>query len=268
MIKGTLPNPGTYTARRSGMMVVEAKESGSLLLWIPYTLLNSEVNYAGKHCLTIGQKDGTLSERNIATLRKIWPDWDGQDLFALEEIPLPDDPQAPEFELADCYHDNSYTPPGADEPVIQLKAAWLNPIGGTQNMPARMDDAERKKVLTQWGGKLRAASGGTKSAGKPAAASQKPATASTKPAPASAPPSRPAAGGPPSRRGSPGAGGTARTATQEEVWDALVAANGGAEANTDELSGTYWAAADEIAPGKNGELSPAEWGKVMTKLGM
>ena len=263
MTKGTLPNPGTYQAARNSMMVIEAKETGSLLCWIPYRLTNSEVNYSGKHCLTIGQKDGTLSERNINTLKKIFPDWDGQDLFALEEIPLPEDQNQPEFELADCYHDNSYTPAGASEPVIQLKAQWLNPLGGTQNMPARMDEADRKKVLTAWGGKLRAASG-AKSAAKATASSQKAQPAA--PAKPSAP-ARPAAGGPPSRKGSPPAGGQARTATQEEVWDALVASKGEG-ADTDEMSAEYWAAADKVAPGSNGELNPAQWGKVMTELGL
>ena len=263
MTKGTLPNPGTYVARRNNGMVLEAKESGSLLLWIPFMLLNSEVNYSGKHCLTIGQKDGTLSERNINTLKKIFPDWDGQDLFALEELPLTEEGVA-EFELADCYHDNSYTPEGETEPVIQFKAQWLNPLGGTQKMPAPMDDAARKKVLTAWGGKLRAASG------KPAQKASAPAPKASAPAPAakSAAPARPAAGGPPSRKGSPGAGGQSRTATQEEAWDALVAANGGEKADTDALSAQYWAAADKVAPGTNGELTPAQWGKVMTELGL
>ena len=269
MTKGTLPNPGTYTARRNPTpaapngITIEAKESGSLLCWIAYALCNSEVNYTGKHNVTLGQKDGTVNQRNVANLKKIFPDWDGLDPFALEQVALPEDQNAAEFELADCHHDDSYTPPDAEGPIIQFKAQWLNPLGGATNMPAQMDDAARKRAMTEWGGKFRAASGGAR---KPTTApAAKPASA---PAPAAKTPQKPAASGPPSRKGSPAVGGQPRSMTQDEVWQALVAANGGEEADQDALSATYWEKADEVVPGNNGELTPAQWGKVATALGV
>jgi hypothetical protein len=54
--------------------------------------------------------------------------------------------------------------------------------------------------------------------------------------------------------------------TQEEVWDALVAAN--PDGDQSELGKTYYGAQDELFPGKNGELDPQQWGQVADKLGL
>lgn len=258
MNKGTIPDAGDYTARLNAKMVVEAKESGSLILWVPYALTNSEIKHTGKFCFTIGQKDGTINQRGLQDLKKIFPEWDGDDIFALENIE-PNEDGAAQFELAQCFHDNSYTPDGATEPVWQLKAKWMNPLGGTTKMPEPMDAAGRKSVLAAWGGKIRASLGG-KAAPKPAAA-----TKSAAPAKAPAAPPKSAAGGPPSRRT---VGGQARTATQQEVWEALANANGGAEADVDALGTQFWEAAEEVAPNSNGDLTPAQWGAVAEKLGV
>lgn len=260
----TLPNPGTYTARRNASMVLQEAESGALLLWIPYALCSSEISYIDRHMLVLGKKDGTLSDKSVKTLKKIWPDWDGLDPFALEEIPIPEGNE-PEFELGDCYHDNSYVPEGQSEPVIQFRAEWLNPLGGSQNIPTPIPAEDRKALLTKWGSKFKALSSGRSGAAAPAkatpAAAKPAAKAAAAPAPAKA-----ASSGPPSRRGSPAVGGHSRTATQEEVWDALNKAN--PDADADELADKFYGAQDEVRADANGNLTPAEWGQVLDKLGL
>ena len=119
-------------------------------------------------------------------------------------------------------------------------------------MKEPLGEADRKKVLTKWGGKFKAVSGKPAPvAAKPAAA---PAAAPAKPAPAKGAPT------PPSRK--PAA--KARTSSQEESWAAFKKAN--ADADDNELAEKYYAAQDEVAPNANGELTPEQWGEVMTKL--
>lgn len=249
-----LPNPGTYTARRNAPIVIEAKESGALLAWIPYILCSGEVRHTGKHCECIGQKDGTLKIKSVQSLRTIF-NWDGLNPFDLEQIPIPDG-DAPEFELADCFHDDSYQPEGAEAPIVQFKASWLNPIGGTQNMPAALSPEDRKAALTKWSSKFKAASGGK----APTAAKPQPAAAAavaTKPAAAHA--------GPPSRR-SNATSAAARTMTQEEVWDAYDKAH--PKKSQDDKGTEFYAAQDKLFPGANGELTIQQWGQVATELGL
>lgn len=261
-----LPNPGTYQARRSGPIVVREEESGALMAYIPYALCNADVAYSGTHSLCLGAKDGTVMKKSVETLMKIFPaeregfSWDGLNPFDLEEIPLPEGTD-PEFELADCYHDDTYIPEGKDEPVIQFKAEWLNPLGGGFPSKEPMSPEERKASLARWGGKFKAVNG--KAA--PAGAKKEPA-APSRPSPSrpAAAPSRPAVGGPPSRRGA--APAAARTATAEGVWMDFKKANKGE--SDEDLTVKFYAAQDEVAPNANGELTPTQWGKVADNLGV
>ena len=244
-------------------MVLEESSEGALLLWIPYALCAANVTHIDRHMLVLGKKDGTLSDKAVKTLRRIFPEWDGVDPFALEEIPLREDGE-PEFELADCYHDDSYIPQGKTDPVIQFRAEWLNPIGGSQNIPSRLGEDDRKKLLTKWGSKFKALSGGksaTAATAKPAAKAA--ATPAAKPAP---PAVKPASAGPPSRRGSPAVGGQSRTATAEEAWEALAKAT--PDMADDEREQKFFEAQDEVREGADGNFTPAEWGQIMDKLGV
>jgi len=257
-----LPSPGTYLARRNGNMVIEQSASGALLLWIPVVLCSSDHAWTGKHMICIGAKDGTLQRKAVENLKKVFPSWDGMNPFELEEIPLQEaaegEAPAAEFELADCYHDDSYTPPDATEPVIQFKAQWLNPIGGTQNMPEPTSAEDRKAILAKWGSKFKASSN---TSARPAAApvaSAKPAIKTPTPVAAKA-----AVGGPPGR-GKPATTAASRSSSQEEVWDALTKAN--PDSDETELGNRYYAAQDEVKPDANGDLTPQEWGLVATAL--
>jgi hypothetical protein len=268
-----LPPPGDYTARRTAPMVVQEAESGALLLWIAYVLCSGEIAHTGKHMICLGTKEGELQLKAIESLKKAWPDWDSSDLYALQDIPFKEgeEAEAPEFELADCYHDNSYTPRDATEPVVQFKARWFNALGGTQNMPAPADESEKKKIQAKWGTKFKAAAGG-KAAVKPAAkpAASKPAAQAELAPAAAAPKAAPKVAGPPSRKPAmPAPKAAARVSSQQEVWEAYYTAQGGTEETAEALGDQLYAAAEEIAPGiEVGEITPEQWGAVAVKLGV
>lgn len=249
-----LPPPGTYQARLNGRIVVFDEESGALMAYIPYCLVGSEIPYSNTHAYCLGSKDGNPQKRNIAVLKKIFPDWDETNPRGLQEIE-PNTDGVAQFELQDMFHDE-YTKEGETEPSYSLKATWLNPLGGGgPSMKEPMDDAMWKKTLAKWGGKFKAVAGGKSASAAPAAKAAAP-TAPAKPAAAS--------GGPPSRRASTGA--MARTSSQPEVWAALCKANPGK--SDDDLAAPYWEAQDKLFPGRNGDLKPAEWGAVADELGL
>lgn len=244
-------------------MVLSESDGGALILIIPYALCAGEISFTGKHQHVLGKKDGTPMKNNIDALKEAFPEWDGR-IETVEDIPLRDG-EEPEFELADCFHDDSYIPPGKTEPIVQFKAQWFNPIGGSTNMPAPMDDAQKKKVFTKWGGKFKALSGSAPAAKSTPAAAQQPAAVSS-PAPAK----KAAAAGPSSRRaGSPAVGGQPRTSSQSEVWNAFAAANDtSTQELIDALSARYYDAQEEVRANADGNLTPAEWGQVAIKLGV
>lgn len=266
MNQRTLPPAGTFLARRNGATVTKEADSGALCLYIPVILLSAHVSWQGKHVMTIGKSSGELQLRTIDNLRKVFPDWNpAENIFGIDDIPLPEDPQAAEFEVVGDLEMFTPQPSEHDQNPEERqiwKIQWLNPIGGAANMPEPVSD--RKAVAAKWGSKLKAVAGGTKPAATKAAA-PKPATPAAEPTPAPAPAKRPAASGPPSRK-SNATSVTPRTSSDTEVWDALNVAY--PNDNSDELSQRYWGAADEVAPNANGTLTPAQWGEVATKLGV
>ena len=247
-----LPNPGTYRAKQNGTVIVRQEESGSLLAYIPYMLLNCQevANYSNTHQLTLGAKDGTPQTKNIQTLKTIFPDWDMENLADIE---MPGEgEEAPQFDLADCHHDDSYTPEGADAPLIQFKAKWLNVIGGGRKQPMTPD--ERKAALAKWKTKLKAL--GTT---KPAASAAKPAQAA-----AAKPAAKPAVGGPPARKN---VAAVSRTSTLEEVYAWIEANN--PDADDDAKAQIYYDAIDAVVPQGSSDpskLTPTNWGTIATNL--
>ena len=257
-----LPNPGTYNARRSGQIIVREEESGALMAYIPYTLMGSDVAFSGNHAACLGSKDETVMAKTVATLKKIFPAWNGVNPFGLEEIGLAAEGEA-EFELSECFHDE-YQDRTTGETKTSFKAQWLNPLGGGMPSKEPMNDDERKSVLTKWQSKFKALSAttGGKSVAKPAA-KQAEAPDPKAAAPAKEAPKKPASAGPPGRKSTfP----VARTATQEEVWTLLTQKH--PQMSEDDLSKVYWDKVDEICPGKNGEISLQEWGTVAEALGV
>lgn len=263
-----LPAAGTYLARRPQLGVLyEKEETGSLCLALPVQLLSSPIAWSGKTTITLAKGDGTLQERNIDTMKKVFG-WDGVDFDALINAPIPEDPNAPEFEVV-CEQE-VYQPTNGEARDV-LRVVFVNAIGDSgSKMP---EPADLKSVATKWGAKFKAIAGSAKPAAKPAASkSAKPAA---KPAPAqqelpttAAPASKPAASGPPGRKATPPpAAKSPRTSSQEEAWDKIRAAVA-ADTSDEDLGGKFWEAADKVAPGANYQLSPEQWGAVLTEFGI
>jgi hypothetical protein len=251
-----IPEPGSYRAQQNGTVIIRQEESGSLMAYIPYALVGAAVNYAGVHNLTLGAKDGTPQTKNITSLKAVFPNWDADNLADIE-LPNEEGAEVPQFDLADCYHDDSYQPEGADSPIIQFRAKWFNPIGGGKKQP--MTAEERKAALTRWKSKFKALG-----ASKPAAAA--PAKETKAAAPAPAPAKKAAVSGPPGRKST---AAQARTATQDEVWNGLVAAN--PDAGEDDLATKYYEACDAVVEGSSadpGVLTIQNWGAIADKLGI
>lgn len=257
-----LPNPGTYRARQNGVVIVRQEESGSLMAYIPYLLLNCQevANYYSVHGLTLGAKDGTPQSKNISTLKSVFPMWD---MDTLEDIPMPEEgAEVPQFDLADCFHDDSYTPEGAEAPLVQFKAKWFNPVGGGRK--ASMTAEERKAALAKWKAKFKALG----------ATSAKPAAAATTTKAAVAQPAKPAAkaaaSGPPGRKST---AAVARTSTQEEVWQALSDQNDASDdkLSEEDLGQKYYDALDAVVPDSSQDpsvLTPTNWGAIANNLGL
>ena len=225
------------------------------MAYVPFALIGAAVAFTGVHALCLGAKDGTASIKNITTLKTVFPSWDKDELADIE-MPAEGE-EAPTFELADCFHDDSYTPEGAEAPVVQFKAKWLNPVGGGMRKQP-MDEAERKAAKTKWASKFKAALASQPA--KSVAAPAKSAAPAAKPAPAKA-----AASAPPGRKST---AATARTSTQEEVWDAVVAKH--EDKSDDEKAQLYYDACDSVVEGSSADPSlldtPAKWGKVAEAL--
>jgi hypothetical protein len=232
-------------------MVVYSTDNGALCVAIPVSLVTEEVSWTGKHTVTLGKQDGTLQTKRIDELKRIFG-WDGIDFKALEEI---DPENEMPFEVVGEH--SEYQPEGEPEPITTFKIVFMNPPGGSTKMPEALDDTGKKQLFAKWGSKLKAHSGGKAAAPAPAA----------KAAPAKpTPPAKPASGGPPSRKST---SVTARTSSQDEVWAALVEANGGEDkADAEALGPMFYGAQDELFPGKDGNLTPAQWGAVADKLGV
>lgn len=243
----TFPKPGTYTARRSGPIVVYESDAGALMADIPVRLLNADIAFSFTHSVCLGKIDGTLMTKTFETLHKIFPSWEGNNPFDLQDVEIPEGDGA-EFELAECDVDDSYISPTTGEAVVQFKARWLNALGAGRR--AALPDDEKEQVVSKWSVKWDAISG------KPAAAA-KPAPAAKKEAPAK----RQA---PPAKKAAP------RTATMEDVWNALVKKNEGV--SEDDISNNIlYPAADEIAGQSVSDvttLTPEQWGAIADKLGV
>jgi hypothetical protein len=253
--KMELPNPGSYTARQNGKVLIVQETSGSLMAYIPYAL--TSMAFTGTHSICLVTKVGEPMTKNLQTLKAVFPAWEHE---AMADIEMPaEGEEIPQFELADCYHDDTYIPEGADAPVIKFQAKWFNVAGGMRK--AAMTDDERKAARAKWGAKFKAL------LSKPATT----AVAKTTTAPAAkAPAGKPAVSGPPGRKAT---AAMARTSTQEEVWTAFETANGAADEplSEDDLAAKYYDACDSVVEGSSADpalLKPAQWGQVAEALGV
>ena len=264
------PAEGTHPAKLPEGIVVYVTDAGALCAAVPVELL-SEIPWIGKTTVTLVNKDNVTMENNIKNLRRAFS-WETADFFDLESAPV-----GTEFDAVGGTED--YDPDNTGSPIKAWKVKWINPKGAATKMPERIAPADRKSVLTKFGGKFKALLGSTggKTEAKPAKAAPvedpvaqpelaapAPVAAPAAPAPVAKP--KAAVGGPPSRKPAPVA--PARQSTLEEVWTALdAAANGKTQ---EELSELFWTAVAKVKPTDTdgSSLAPEDWGKVATELGV
>lgn len=255
-----LPKPGTYTARRNKPIVVNETTNGALMAWVDYKLLNADVAFNGVHTIVLGKTDGTLMTKAFESLHKVFPDWKTNDPFELVEIPIPDGDGA-EFELADCYIDDTYVPANSQDgqPVLQFKARWFNSLESSR-LPV-VEASEVEEIKSKWSGKWNSLGGASK--------------AQEKAKPTSAKASKPAAEKPVEKPADKPVGPTRKApakaskqyASAQEVYDAMQKKNNG-EKSEDELSDVWFAAQDELFGEGKEAANVDEFNKLAAKLGL
>lgn len=255
-----LPAPGNYRAKLNGQIRIGDPEDNNnfLKVFVPYTLLNSEVAYSGVHEGLFASADGTLYQRSIDDFRKVF-NWTTPNPFDLQDVE-----GEFEFELNNCAVNSGKKEDEAGNPIMYFNSGFLNPIGaGGGRMPEVLDEDKQKSVLAKYLSKFKAVgpkAATSKPVVKPAA---KPTTPEL-PAKSSAP-ARSAAPTPPSRKT---AGGQPRTLTADEVWTLLKAKfdNMADDALMAEVN--WWDTLAEVTGDANTDPTPAQWGEIATKLGV
>lgn len=262
MSQKTIPNPGTYEARTFQPMIVYVADTGSLCVAVLSELVNADVNWRGKHTITLIKSDGTPQQRRIDEMKSIFG-WDGQDPFALEAITPGEHP----FEIVGEH--KQVTPKEGGEEYTVFDIVFINPVGGGQKIPEKLDEKGRKEVMAKFGAKFRSLAGGSKSTAK-ATAKPKAEPTVNAPAPAANKAPAPARGGPPSRVKATAA--EDRTSSQDEVWTLLVRAN--PDATQDAVSDLFYNGIDSItgtvgtAPEDIAALTPEQWGAIANHLSL
>lgn len=235
----------SYPARRSEAIAVNESALGAVMVYIPYTLVG--VVYTGIQSVCIGTKDGVLQEKQIATLREVFPGWTSENPFELQRLPLPEG-DAAEFKLAD-YQNEPYEKNGVT--VDSWKFKWLNTLGSGLKYSTETDE---QKVLSKWGKKFGVA------AAPAAKVETKTATAEVVSEKSKTP-----------ARKTP-AKKAARTSSAKEVFELLVKSkypNGATEQQSEDLGNDVWfPALDEVLGQGATEGTPEQWGQVADKLGV
>lgn len=252
-MSNNIPSPGKYRAKRIGKIAYDYKEKGALQACIPCELLNSEVAWSGIARVTIIKKNGEPFTKQVLAMSKIFGGDPSTGPFFLDSV-SEEVTETEQFDVDGIQED--FIPEDAEPntpPFTVFKINWVNPIGG--NMPAPVEDSTRKELVTKFGSKFKASFGAAKSTVVPAK--------ETAPAKTAAP-AKAAAKGPPSRSNATSV--TPRTLTQDECWDLIVAAN--PDKTEEELTQPFWDAQDQVKPGANGALSPAQWGEVAAVMGV
>jgi hypothetical protein len=245
-----------YQARLTGQIIISPEESGSVMVYIPYALVNTDFSYSGIHSVCIVQKDGTPSSSAVENLAKIFKLHDVDEFMALQDIE-PNTTGTPDFELADWYEDTY-------KDVTSVKPRWINSLGGGFRKNP-LDAKGQKQLVAKFGSKFKAIlvqvdhSGTAEPEGedKPAEEKQEELPARGK-------------GPPPMKKGS---GKPARKSDQDTVWNAYEGAHpvpkGKKPAqHVEELGETFWKEVTRIVGSEDPDAYTAEdWGKVADEMG-
>ena len=244
MSENTLPNPGSYLAKRSGPIVIGETANKAVMAYIPYRLLG-DTSFEDFHAVCLMSKDGVLQTRNFEELHKVFPAWEDNDPFKLQDIEIPEGDE-PEFHLKECFHEE-YTPEGK-EPRMQFRVKWFNALNSDPRIPAPMDESGRKDLLNRIGNKLKALGGIKRPAAK---------------APAPAVPAKPVAA--PKKA-------VARVSDEMSVYTGIQAKF--PDKSEEEQNALFFKTQWDLFPSKPKDkdnqwvtpLTPEEWGQVADKL--
>lgn len=262
MSENTLTVGGSYPARRNGPMAVQATKDNALMVYIGYSLVG--VNHLGRHGVCIGTKDGTIQQRALDGLKKIFPAWASANPFDLQRIALPETEDA-EFMLAD-WHNEAWTN-GKGETVDSWQFRWLNELGAGVRQSTEEEEAAALKL---WGGKFAAVLG--LPAKEVAKATGNPTQSSGATLPSRSP------GRPKKVTAEPAK--VARKSSAEEVMRLLTNksypnhpkdADGNVIATEDEqqsLGNEFYNAQDALFGQNVGAKTPEQWGQVADRLGL
>ena len=263
-----IPQPGTYTAKLTGKIVISQSEKGYLIANIPYKITTEDVDYSDVAPAFLAKPDASFYTNSIKNLRQIFG-WDGLDFFALEEITGDFS-----FELVDCVHKPRIVrgEDSGETEVINFAPTFINAIGASR--VESLSDDKKAEICKQFASRLKAEFGGNKKPAKPAAVAKPaependiPGLEASKPAtaPAAAPVGAPAS----------------RLAPRKKT-ETVRAINGGADevfdlmtkkwpSETQEnLSKKFWTTLGETFP-QNSDgsgLSAEQWGQFATTIGV
>lgn len=280
------PNAGKYQAKvtTGATPSIYKTESGALRLEIPITLTTSDVAWSGLVGINLVSKNQEIEIKNCEKLRQIapgwtscapWPDGDG--------VGLIDALTAPEVLMeVDCEYEPVQTKDGESKtypdgsPMMQFRANWVNPIGGSMHVPIDTNEA-----LDAFGGKFKALFGGKTAMRKQRAKKNEQSPEPEKQpeqkeptAPAKTPEAKPATSGPSIRKMPVKQAQPPRTSTIDESWNYFMEipkVKKEHESNGDDgtaVATKYWYPIVEgVKPGVNQEeFTVQDWGQVMAKL--
>lgn len=140
---------GTYPARPTGRVEVGEHANGCLICSMEFTMDSGTIS----NTFWLTTKDGAINTRSVETLKTLFG-WDGADPFWLEDY-------AGEFAEIDVdlviENETFQGRDGSTKTASKIK--WVNTPGG--GMGVQVANNDRKALLTKYGAKLRAVSGGT-----------------------------------------------------------------------------------------------------------
>jgi hypothetical protein len=205
-----LPKTGAHVAHLASQVIIYETKDGALCAAVQGKL--ADENYTLKSTQTLVKQDGTVNQRTVDAMRKLFGDpMDSENLiYRYEETPetaVEDIEGAGMIAFEFVIEHKQDTDKESGEPYTYASVQWLNVPGGGVKMP---DPVDRKKIVAKYGAKFRALSGG-KSVAKTAEA---PAKEEKKTGPT--PPGKKSA----DRKAVDEA--LAPTATMDEAWEAFI----------------------------------------------
>jgi len=164
---------GRYPARPTGNVHVGDHSNGCLICNMEFAF---DVGGTIFNTFWMTTKDGAVNTRTIDTLKTIFG-WDGADPFWLEDHAG----ELVEIAVELTVENETFIGKQDGQEHTSLKVKWVDPLGGSGGN--KIENSDRKALMSKYGAKLRAVSGGTPAAKKTTPPAPVPAQAIPPPAP-------------------------------------------------------------------------------------